>query len=987
MASNAAKRKIDFVDLTQSSDAEDSVEGFNNSQARKLSRGAQRVSHANQNSHPAYRNASSQKYAAQHQPPYATPPPSSQPSSSQPVLNSSFGQGPNPYNIGTPTGKETYENANVRNSWMDEEEVRGEIDLTLDDDDDNYDNYELYGILNTKIVGIRFYTGRATVGEYVVVKREPRNPYDSNAVRINNVMGDQIGHLSRQCAAKLAPFMDSKALLVEGALTGPKGMYDCPIGLKLFGTTDPIAGADLKRQMVALRLPVTEHNKAEAERKRNQKEREKALKAAQKANRNSLRKGGGALEFDGDSPRYANINVPGPGERTQSLEQVLETAQSYNPREVQDVVNKFGAGEEVLSQMPMADQPAQMKTQMLPYQRQGLKWMQNQESCTLPPASSTDVVQLWERQQNGYLNIATNFFTAKPPALAKGGILADDMGLGKTIQVLSLIISDDSRAGRPSLIVAPLSVMSNWSAQAEKHVHPDHVFNILIYHGATRGDLKSADFARYDIVITTYQTMALELSSCGAPKTTGTSGLFSTSWRRIILDEGHQIRNPKAKMAQAACALQADARWILTGTPIVNNLKDLYSHVKFLRLSGGLEQLDIFNGTLVRPLKNGDPNASVLLRALMSTICLRRMKDMKFVDLRLPELVSHKYPIKFHSHEREKYDAFNAQAKGLVDQMKHNEGNNKTFTNLLEVLLRMRQCCNHWKLCGEDRVNRILALVEENKVVDVMDQANRKALQDLLQLKIDGQEECPICMDSFRSPMITACAHAFCNECIERVIQEAHKCPMCRNELPDISSLVGPAAGFGEGDDEEVEIDTNVTSSKIEALVKILKASQNTKDTKTVVFSQWTSFLDVVQAQLDLHGLRFTRLDGKMPASRRDGAIKALDEDPECKIMLASLSVCSVGLNLVAANQVILADSWWAPAIEDQAVDRVHRLGQKRKCTVMRLVMEESVEEEVLEVQKRKRKLMGQAFGEKEGTSKRGEERRGRLRDIEQLLR
>jgi SWI/SNF-related matrix-associated actin-dependent regulator of chromatin subfamily A3 len=897
-----------------------------------------------------------------------------------------------PYTYGTDitTGKETHENAATRNKWMDEEEVKGEIDLTLDDDDDVYADSELYGIFNTKIVGIRFYSGRATLGEYVVVKREPRNPYDSNAVRINNVMGDQIGHLSRQCAAKLAPLMDSKALLVEGVLTGPKGSFDCPIGLKLFGPTDPVAGAALKQQMIERKLPVAEHNRAEAERKRRQKEREKQLTAARKANSNSLRKGNNGLEIEPGSARYANINMPGPGTPTQSLEQVMEAAQNYNPREVRDVVNKFGAGEDVLSEMPMADQPTKLKTQLLPYQRQGLKWMLNKESPTLPPPNSTDVVQLWKRHQNGYLNIATNFFTSNLPALAKGGILADDMGLGKTIQVISLIMSDDSEARKPSLIMAPLSVMSNWSSQVEKHVDPDHLPKILIYHGATKADLNGSDFAKYDIVITTYQTMALELFPYGARqpiKTPAAKGLFSTSWRRIVLDEGHQIRNPKAKMAQAACALQADARWILTGTPIVNNLKDLYSHVKYLRLSGGLEQFDIFNGTLIRPLKNGDQDATVLLQALMSTICLRRMKDMKFIDLRLPELIAHKYPIKFHSHEREKYDAFNAQAKGLVDQMKHNEGNNNTFTNLLEVLLRMRQCCNHWKLCGQDRVNRILALAEENKVVDVMNQANRRALQDVLQLKIDSQEECPICMDSFRSPMITACAHVFCNECVERVIQEQHKCPMCRNELPDITLLVPPAAGFGEGDDEEVDIDTNVTSSKIEALIKILKASQNAKDTKTVVFSQWTSFLDVVQAQLEVHGLRFTRLDGKMPASKRDGAIDSLDEDPDCKIMLASLSVCSVGLNLVSANQVILADSWWAPAIEDQAVDRVHRLGQKRKCTVMRLVMEESVEEEVLEVQSRKRKLMGQAFGEKEGKNKRGEERKGRLKDIEMLLR
>ncbi len=993
-----AKRKIEVVDLTQSSDAEDSSETAKEAHARKVPRAGVAISRAHRNGHPGYRESASvpasqpssrqpgQTDATQSKPPYATPPSSSQQSPNRSFSHSSFAQAPYTYNTGTINGKERYENAATRNDWMDEEEVRGEIDLTLDDDDDVYGNFELYGIYNTKIVGIRYYTGRATIGEYVVVKRELRNPYDSNAIRINNVMGDQIGHLSRQCAAKLAPLMDSRVLLIEGALTGPKGSFDCPIGLKLFGTTDPVAAAALKQQMVSLKLPIVDHNRAEADRKRRQKEQEKQWKA----NSNSLRRGGSTLEFDPSSARYANLNMPGLGEPTQTLEQVMETAQNYNPREVQDVVKKFGAGEDVLSKMEMADQPTKLKTQLLPYQRQGLKWMLNHESPSLPPPGSIDVVQLWKRHQNGYLNIATNFFTSNPPTLAKGGILADDMGLGKTIQVISLIMSDDSRAGKPSLIVAPLSVMSNWSAQAEKHVHPDHLPKILIYHGATKADLRAGEFAQYDIVITTYQTMALELFPYGSAKpvkTPAAKGLFSTTWRRIVLDEGHQIRNPKAKMAQAACALQADARWILTGTPIVNNLKDLHSHVKYLRLSGGLEQFDIFNGTLIRPLKDSDANATVLLQALMSTICLRRMKDMKFIDLRLPELVSHKYPIKFRSHERDKYDAFSAQAKGLVDQMKHNEGNNKTFTNLLEVLLRMRQCCNHWKLCGEDRVNRILALVEENKVVDVMDQANRRALQDVLQLKIDSQEECPICMDSFRSPMITACAHVFCNGCVERVIQEQHKCPMCRNELPDVSSLVPPAAGFGEGDDEEVEIDTNVTSSKIEALIKILKASNNAKDTKTVVFSQWTSFLDVVQAQLEVHGLRFTRLDGKMPASRRDGAIRLLDEAPDCKIMLASLSVCSVGLNLVAANQVILADSWWAPAIEDQAVDRVHRLGQKRKCTVMRLVMEESVEEEVLEVQSRKRKLMGQAFGEKEGRNRRGEERRGRLRDIEQLLR
>jgi len=108
------------------------------------------------------------------------------------------------------------------------------------------------------------------------------------------------------------------------------------------------------------------------------------------------------------------------------------------------------------------------------------------------------------------------------------------------------------------------------------------------------------------------------------------------------------------------------------------------------------------------------------------------------------------------------------------------------------------------------------------------------------------------------------------------------------------------------------------------------------------------------------------------------------EKDPECTIMLASLAVCSVGLNLVAANQVILSDSWWAPAIEDQAVDRIHRLGQTRPTTVWRLVVEGSIEERVLEIQTEKRKLMMTAFQEK--TSKRANQKAARRNDIERLL-
>lgn len=124
-----------------------------------------------------------------------------------------------------------------------------------------------------------------------------------------------------------------------------------------------------------------------------------------------------------------------------------------------------------------------------------------------------------------------------------------------------------------------------------------------------------------------------------------------------------------------------------------------------------------------------------------------------------------------------------------------------------------------------------------------------------------------------------------------------------------------------------------------------------------------------------------------MRSTARDAAMTSFSTPsltPSPHILLASLAVCSVGLNLVAANQVILADSWWAPAIEDQAVDRVHRLGQEREVTVWRLVMQGSIEERVLDVQREKRRLAGLALREKGGRKRGGEG--SRVGDIQRLL-
>ncbi|KAK4121600.1 RAD5-like protein [Parathielavia appendiculata] len=816
-------------------------------------------------------------------------------------------------------------------------------DLTQRDDEPQL---ELYGSFDGKIVGVRYYNGMATAGEVVVCRREPSNQYDSNAIRVDNVLGRQIGHIPRAVAAKLAPYLDSGEIAIEAILTGEKGFYDCPIRIRIYGTGDALARVDLEERLKRDKLVKA------TQLKQTRKESEQQRKAM------GLKSGRATAGFAATETEV-------------SLEQLAQTSQAVNLRAGGDIVQTLAMDENQLSKMPEAEQPDKVRAKLLPYQLQGLAWLMARENPAFPEPSSPESVQLWKRDAKGrYVNIATNFTVASVPGLLSGGILADDMGLGKTLQIISLIMTGGPGS---TLIVAPVGVMSNWEQQIKRHVYDEHAPNVLIYHGAAR-QAAAKSLKDFGVVVTSYGILSSEVAM-GGP-------LSKVDWRRVVLDEGHTIRNAKTKAAEAACALKAQSRWVLTGTPIVNNIRDLHSLLKFLRITGGIEQSDVFNAVISRPLAIGDPRAEALLQSLMKDLCLRRRKDMKFVDLKLPPKTEYIHRITFWPDEKKKYEALLSEAQGALQEFQNmsKSGQKGRFQGVLERLLRLRQTCNHWTLCKE-RITDLMKLMEETGVVPLNDE-NRALLQQALQLVIESQEECPVCMDPLNDPVITHCKHVFCRACISKVIEIQHKCPMCRAELSE-DKLVEPVPEHSAKEDEG-GLDPETKSSKTEALLKILQATLKNEGSKVIIFSQWTSFLTVIQRQLNEAGYTYTRIDGSMNTTQRDAAIRALDHDPATRIMLASLSVCSVGLNLVSADTLVLADSWWAPAIEDQAVDRVHRLGQTRPTTVWRLVMEGTVEERVLDIQAEKRELVNKAFQEKQGKGKKTTETR--MADILKLL-
>lgn len=198
------------------------------------------------------------------------------------------------------------------------------------------------------------------------------------------------------------------------------------------------------------------------------------------------------------------------------------------------------------------------------------------------------------------------------------------------------------------------------------------------------------------------------------------------------------------------------------------------------------------------------------------------------------------HQITFRPDEKKKYEALLSEAKGALEEARAKpKPGAKPAASLqhvvLEKLLRLRQVCNHWTLC-KDRVIDLLKTLEDQDVV-VLNEKNRDILQQALALVIESQEECSVCLDQLSSPVITACKHAFCGECIRQVIQTQGKCPLCRAALTD-DSLVEPAPELSG--EEDASMDSDTQSSKTEALLTILQATFKKDSTsKVIIFSQW----------------------------------------------------------------------------------------------------------------------------------------------------
>lgn len=415
-----------------------------------------------------------------------------------------------------------------------------------------------------------------------------------------------------------------------------------------------------------------------------------------------------------------------------------------------------------------------------------------------------------------------------------GACLADDMGLGKTVQALAFLLH--KKGIGPSLVVAPKSVVPNWASEADRFT-PSLKVTILNEISDRKTALESA--VAGELFLVSYGVLV-----------TSVDILKAVNWNVVCLDEAHQIKNRTTRMSQAAMALNAGSRVILTGTPVQNHLGELWNLMQFVN-PGLLGSWTHFKDKYINGPEMDDYKRE-MLKGLTQPFILRRTKEEVLGEL--PDKVSYEHMVHLSGDEMAVYE--NAR-------------------QLLEVKYKK----------NKTRAER--AMVQDVKV---------EFFAELTRLRL----------------------------------------------MANAMELVN--SGWKGG------------SSKVDALKDILSTLMDSGDNRVIIFSQFTSFLEIIGRMLVKQGYQYLYLDGSTPLKERSMLVTKF-QSGLCPIFLVSLKAGGLGLNLTAANYVIIADPWWNPAIEKQAEDRAHRMGQERAVTVIRLVAQHTIEEKILRLHETKREL------------------------------
>ncbi|KAF8444821.1 SNF2 family N-terminal domain-containing protein [Boletus edulis BED1] len=559
-----------------------------------------------------------------------------------------------------------------------------------------------------------------------------------------------------------------------------------------------------------------------------------------------------------------------------------------------------------------------------------------------------------------------------------------------------------------TLVVAPTSLLLQWSEELERSSAPGSV-RVIVWHGQNRLDLDALETEEdcdtgIPIVITSYGVLASEHSKF--EKSNGQSSVYQIEWMRVVLDEAHHCKSRTSKTARAVYALRARRRWAATGTPIVNRLEDLHSLLKFLDYTPW-SSYAFFRSFITLPFLARDPKAIEIVQVILESILLRREKNMRDSDgkriVELPPKEDTIETLHFSTAEQKIYDSIYNTAKRNFDQLNAKGLVGKNYTHILAMLMRLRRAVLHPDLVVDPKEEanepslgpqcmEIDAFIHDVAERQISGTSNTSFAKNVLSnLAAPETDECPICLDVMETPVIIPqCLHRCCKDCIVCYItacierNEEGRCPSCsggpikENELIEVlrpktddEMKTAPVTETIAAPEVELRRNNFRSSTKLDALVQNLRRLRDQDPYfRAIVFSQFTSFLSLISTALDREHLAWYRFDGSMDMKKRGAAIAEFKQNErKPKVLIISLKAGGVGLNLTCANHVFMMDCWWNAAIENQAIDRVHRIGQEKTVYVKHFIIENTIEGDILEIQKRKTAIVKEAF---RGTNKSG---------------
>ncbi|CCT66919.1 probable nucleotide exsicion repair protein RAD16 [Fusarium fujikuroi IMI 58289] len=549
-----------------------------------------------------------------------------------------------------------------------------------------------------------------------------------------------------------------------------------------------------------------------------------------------------------------------------------------------------------------AAQPERISRQLKPFQLEGLAWMMEMEKTKY-----------------------------------KGGLLGDEMGLGKTIQAVSLIMSD-YRVGKPSLVLVPPVALMQW--QQEIKSYTDGALNTFVFHGTnqkTKG-ITVRELKKFDVIMMSYNSLesVYRKQEKGFKRKDGIykekSAIHAIDFHRVILDEAHCIKTRTTMTAKACFALKTTYRWCLTGTPLQNRIGEFFSLVRFLeidtfasylckqcpcstlewsmdehsRCTGckhpGVQHVSLFNQELLNPIqkygnKREGATAFKRLHLMTERIMLRRLKKDHTNSMELPVKEVYVDRQFFGEEENDFANSIMTNGQRKFDTYVAQGVLLNNYANIFGLIMQMRQVADH---------------------PDLITKKNAEGGQNVL--------VCCICDEPAEDAIRSRCKHDFCRACVGSYVRSTDEpdCPRCH--IPLSIDLEQP----------EMEQDENLS----------------------IIFSQFTTMLQLIEWRLRRAGITTVMLDGSMTPAQRQASIEHFMNNVDVECFLVSLKAGGVALNLTEASRVFIVDPWWNPAAEWQSADRCHRIGQTRPCTITRLCIEDSVESRMVLIQEKKTNMI-----------------------------